>query len=406
MKIAFCSDNHIGLRFNYLFDTITGISKRSLDFIDATETIVHKAIEEDCKIFVIGGDFYEHLQVGPTVRKLVRQKIIGPIMQAGLKLIIIGGNHDSPQSLQKGAPYEDFSIIPGVVIARKPGRKVIEVEGKKYGFVLLPYLSPSQLISVLEKQFGKLPRNEWLRSAQNLMRSIVDKNINDLENQNCDHKFIVGHYYISGSKIRETNSPEYLPGEFEFKKEMLALDRIDLAVFGHIHLHQSMEQGKIVVPGSTERNDFGEKDDPKGFIIYDTDSSSWKHIEISVRNLVYLKLAVGDGDMAPTQSLLEKIPTGLTDSVVRVDIETSKAQRHLIDLAKLDIKLQDAFYHEYRWTLKEVIQEQAILETFTLDPFSLFDDFINTNFANHELKELLLKKGGEILDQELKRVEE
>ncbi|MHA2297231.1 MAG: metallophosphoesterase family protein [Candidatus Hodarchaeales archaeon] len=405
MKIAFCSDNHIGLRFNYLIDPVTGISKRSLDFVEATAIIVKKAIEEKCKIFVICGDFYEHLQVGPTLRKIVREKIIAPIMYAGLKLIIIGGNHDSPQSLKKGAPYEDFSIIPGVEIARKPGRTVVELEEKKIGFFLLPYLSPSQIVKELEKH-GKIPRKDWLRSAQDLMKNIVDKSVQELEERNCDLKIIVGHYYISGSRIRETKSPEYLPGEFEFKKDMLALDRVDLVVFGHIHLHQTMENGKIIVPGATERNDFGEKEDPRGFIIYDTESMNWKYEQIPARELVHLKLGVKDGDMAPTQTLLEKIPDGLSDSVVRIDIETSKAQRHLIDLSKLDTRLTDAFYHEYRWILKEVVEDQTILETFTLDPFSLFNEFIETNFADSNLKESILKKGNEILDQELRRVED
>ncbi|MHA1166183.1 MAG: metallophosphoesterase family protein [Candidatus Hodarchaeales archaeon] len=406
MRIAFTCDNHIGLRFNYLIDNDTGISKRSLDFVNAAAEVVDKAVKERCDVIIIAGDFYEHLQVGPTIRKLVRERIISPIVDNGIKLVIIGGNHDSPQSFHKGAPYEDFSVIPGTIIARKPQNTVIQVDDEKLGLVLLPYLSPGQIVKVIEKSGGNISRENWLFTAQKFMKRYIAAGIDDLEKQNCNKKIIVGHFYISGSKIRDVKSPEFLPGEFEFKKEMLSLDRVDLAVFGHIHLHQSMNDKKIVVPGATERTDFGEIDDSKGFVIYDTESSNWRYVEINARKLVYLKLRVEDGDLSPTGSLMEKIPDDVENSVVRIDIEVSKPQRSLINLAVLDSKLKKAFYHEYRWILRDVIDQQDIIETFTLNPFSLFNEFIEKHIQDEELKEAILRKGTEILNSELKKVEE
>jgi len=66
-KILFVSDVHIGIRYPYRVNTRTGISQRTMDFIEALERVVKFAIKERVDIFVICGDLYDRVIIGPTL---------------------------------------------------------------------------------------------------------------------------------------------------------------------------------------------------------------------------------------------------------------------------------------------------------------------------------------------------
>ena len=101
-KILIVADVHIGKRYAYRVDLKTGVSHRTLDFINAFSRVVNYAVDNEVDIFVIAGDLYDRVTIGPTLLKHVREKVWQPIIKAGIPVVCIGGNHDSPQIFQKG----------------------------------------------------------------------------------------------------------------------------------------------------------------------------------------------------------------------------------------------------------------------------------------------------------------
>ena len=94
-KIIIVGDVHLGKRYTYRVDLKTGMSDRTLDFIDALSRVVSYAIQNQADIFIIAGDLFDRISVGPTLLRQVREKIWHPLIEAKIPIICIGGNHDS-----------------------------------------------------------------------------------------------------------------------------------------------------------------------------------------------------------------------------------------------------------------------------------------------------------------------
>src|SRR5207244_4088362 len=72
---------------------------------------------------------------------------------------------------------------------------------------------------------------EWIRNrAQDL--------------RDADLRILFGHFEFQGVRYASTAPTEVVPNDFTFTTDMIP-DTIDLVVFGHIHMHQTVG-GKIV----------------------------------------------------------------------------------------------------------------------------------------------------------------
>ncbi|MHA1944512.1 MAG: metallophosphoesterase family protein [Candidatus Hodarchaeales archaeon] len=404
-KILIVADVHIGKRYAYRVDLKTGISHRTLDFINAFARVVNYAIKNQVDIFVIAGDLYDRITIGPTLLRYVREKVWKPLIKAEIPIVCIGGNHDSPQIFQKGSPLGEISLIPNSKVTRIPETVKIKSlhTNEEIGFVLLPYMTAAQITNFVEKQLNKkIEKERQLNASQEFMKEFLANEINELETKK---KIVVGHFFFQDSKINVIPYPNQLPHEFFFKKDMLSIDDIDLAVFGHVHTKQVLLDGKVVVPGSLERVDFGEIKEEKGFYIYDTDSKNLEFISNNPRELIrhYIEIPLVDD---PTGYLIDKIPAKIEDAIVRFIIKSTPEIRKLIERdRRIREKLKVAFHYDIIWdTTSE--KREIILPEFVLDPLVLFNDFISEKFDKNPDLEILRETGLKILDRALSRVEE
>lgn len=87
MKIAFLADAHLG-------QTQYGLSFRARDYERALEQAVKKAIEEKCKILVLGGDMFHSMR--PPVDAVSKLKsLVEDFRGSGGFVMSIDGNHDN-----------------------------------------------------------------------------------------------------------------------------------------------------------------------------------------------------------------------------------------------------------------------------------------------------------------------
>lgn len=406
-KIVFVSDCHLGRRYDFLRDSITGISERALDFLRALERAGQHAIKINAEFLVIAGDLYDNPRIGPTMRKLVADRFLKPLAKNDVKLILIGGNHDSPQSLAKGAAYGDIAFLNNAFVARTLDQVIfVPQDGYSVGFVLLPYMTPGQIIGMLEDQTGqKIPREDWLHLSQLAIREAIQQEVSTLH---ADVKILVGHFYVSGSRLREMKHPEVLLGsEFEIRIDMLPMDQLDLAVFGHVHLHQALGDGKIVIPGALERVNFDERNDMKGFVVFDTGKNSWKFVSSHPRPLHKVEVTLTDTDDLQNtilKALQEQAPD-VSKAYVRLEITSSPANRQRINERSLRqaILSKDAFFVELRWIHLASITAEPLGADATLDPLSLFHEYCETveTIQKHPLKDRIQNLGKQFLENRM-----
>ncbi|MFX0185669.1 MAG: exonuclease SbcCD subunit D [Candidatus Hodarchaeota archaeon] len=404
-KILFVSDVHIGIRYSYQLDFRTGISQRTLDFIQALERVVDYAIEEKIDIFVICGDLYDRVTIGPTLLHQVREKIWQKLLVNHIPIVLIGGNHDSPQIIEKGAPFGEISIIPNSIAVRSPESSKIRAAHTKeeVGFILLPYMTASQIVEYVENLLGEeIERDQYLNRSQELIQEWIRRQVKSLDSK---VKIIIGHFYFQGSKIGIIPYPDQLPHEFVFKKDMLPLDEIDLAVFGHIHTTQVIYD-KVLIPGSLERVDFGESEEDKGFYIYDTDTKNLSFQSNKPRSLVKWSLEVPRDTENPTKFILNHLPQNIENSIVRIEIKISSHLKKQIISPKIHKPLEEkTFHYELIWDTSEITRD-TILPKIILDPRILFSEYVKERCRDFPYQKELKSKGLEILDEALLKIEE
>ena len=403
-KILIVSDIHIGIRYSYRVDLKTGVSHRTLDFINAFARVADYAIKNKIDIFVIAGDLYDRVTIGPTLLRQVREKVWQPLIQAKIPIVCIGGNHDSPQIFQKGSPLGEISLIPNSIVTRKP--KTVNIKAlhtkEEIGFVLLPYMTAAQIVKFVERQMKKeIEKDRQLSTSQEFLKVYLS---NQIKHLSTNKKIVVGHFFFQDSKINIIPYPNQLQHEFVFKKDMLPLDDIDLAIFGHIHTTQTLLDKKVLVPGSLERVDFGELNEDKGFYIYDTESNDLEFVSNNPRALIKQYVEVPKVD-DPTGYLIKNIPPTINDAVVRLFVKTTPEVKNKIILPRIHDKLKVAFHFDLIWDTSTT-EREIILPEFVLDPLVLFNDFISEKFDQFPDLEILRDRGLKILDKALSKVEE
>ena len=403
-KIVIVGDIHIGIRYSFRVDLKTGLSDRTIDFIDAFARVVSYAIKNKTDLILIAGDLYDRIVINPTLLKIVREKIWKPLIEAKIPIICVGGNHDSPQIFEKGSPLGEISLIPNSTIARLPQSVTVHIPrtNEKIGLLLLPYMTPAQIVKFIEKRIGKkIKREDQLTLSQNYLQTFIE---NEVENLKTDKIIILGHFFFKGSKINIIPFPDQLPHEFVIKKDMLPLDKIDLAIFGHIHTTQTLQGGKVLIPGSLERVDFGEVNEDKGFYVFNTKDNFLEFKSNQPRKLVRKYVEVPKG-VDPTAYLIERLTGDYQGVIVRVSIKIHPNLHNSVIVPKIHQLFSNAYHFDLEWDLT-TIEREVVLPELILDPLVLFSDYVNGKFGQTPYIEELRAIGLEILEEAIGKVEE
>lgn len=398
ISFVIVADVHAGLNFDFKIDPDTGISERARDFHRNFVRAAQFAIEHKSRLFVVLGDLFERAHVSPTFRKWIRTDIIEPLGEAGVEIWLVAGNHEQPKSPARGTSIQDFRGYPHVKVFMEATEERLEIEGRTIGALIVPYLHPEQVIKLTQKDTSQKVSSELLfQLGQRILRDQVEKKARSLL---TDFKVLFAHYYIEGAKLRETRYPTVLPGEFKFSLDMIP-DNLDLAVFGHVHLHQVVgKRGstEILYPGAIERIDWGERNDKKGFLVLKPFApQKWEFIELPTRDMVKISIQVPTGTEDPTAVILAKIPRNITGKMIRLEIESGEGIQEKILESKIEENLKGAFHYEIRIT--ELHTEKIAPVSFTMDPFKLLVEFINLNYYDHSKKEQILQVGRQLIEE-------
>lgn len=109
MKIAHLSDTHLGYKAFNFTDPATGRNQRTQDFDDALAMVVDKILEASVDMVIHSGDVFHHVR--PTwlaIHHFVTQ--MQRIERAGIPLVVIGGNHDTPRARIGGSVYDVLKV--------------------------------------------------------------------------------------------------------------------------------------------------------------------------------------------------------------------------------------------------------------------------------------------------------
>jgi len=393
--IVCVGDVHEGIAFGFRIDPETGVSERALDLHRNFAQAAEHAIQSKAALFLVLGDLFDRPHVHPIYRELVRRDVIEPLAKAGIEVVLLAGNHDQPRADAKATSLDDFRGYPHVTVIKKPQTLVKEVRGKRVGMLFLPYVHPEQLADLVREKFGQeVSRDSWWELGKGLLREWIRQESAALD---VDFLLLFGHFWVTKAQVHSHTMSEIVPHDLEFDLAMLP-PRVDLAVFGHVHYHQAVDD-RLVYTGAPERIDWGERGDPKGFLTLDVERKTWSFSELPAREMLLIEVDV-TREADPTAAILAALPASVKDALVRLRITANEGQRLSVDEARLTARLDEAFHREIFWNPpeREVIRGG---EEFFLDPLGLFESFVAANLREHPHRDAIAKEGTAILKEVL-----
>jgi len=393
-EIVCVGDVHAGLNFDFRIDPETGISDRALDIHRNFARVARWAIDHKASLFCILGDLFDRPHVAPIFRELVRKDVVEPLGEAGIEVWIIAGNHDQPRRAARSTSLEDFRGYKHVRVVQEPKAELRTIAGRKIGFILLPYLHPDQIVERVRENVGTdVPREEAYEVARRLWKEWIRNRAAELKD--ADLRILFGHFEFQGVRYASTTVPEVVPHDFTFTRDMLP-EEIDLVVFGHIHMRQVLFD-KVVYAGAPERIDWGERLDPKGFVVVRPDGS-WSFEDLPTRSMVKVDVVVSEGEDV-TSKILEAMPPDLADSLVRIEVRLPDDLRNHVEEKRIAERLRDAFHYDLKFVSTE--RPRTVTEEFTMDPTRLLSDYVDKTLADHPRREAIKGEAQRILREVL-----
>src|SRR3989475_2374557 len=311
---------------------------------------------------------------------MVRKDVIEPLGAAGIEVWILAGNHDQPRRAARSTSLDDYRGYPHVRVFREPKREIREIGGRNIGFILVPYLHPEQVMEQVRESLGKeVPRETAYEVARQTWKEWIQNRAQELKDAGL--RILFGQFEFQGVRYATTAPPEIVPNDFTFTPDMIP-DAVDLVVFGHIHMHQALG-GKIVYVGAPERIDWGERLDPKGFLVVHPEGG-WSFVELPARPMDKVEAVVAMGDDV-TEKVLAAIPAQVTGHLVRIEVTLPDELRNRLDEKRLADRLRDAFHYEVKFV--SASRPRVVTGEFTLEPGRLLTDYVDKVLADHPKRE-------------------
>lgn len=331
MKLLHFADIHIGMENYAKLDPVTGLSTRLLDFFKTFDFIVETAISEKVDAVVFAGDAYKTRDPNPTQQRGFGQRI-RKIAKAGIPVVLVVGNHDTPNAEGKANTLDIYSAleIDGVWVSRKPELLAIPTKSGILQVITLPWLH----------------KDEYKKVADKL--SLLYEKINS-----NSPAILLSHAEVEGSSFGSEKGMA-IANDVTIPLSLLTDRRLSYVALGHIHKHQVLAKDPLVVyAGSPHRIDFGEEKEEKGIILVTLNEvkgikgyeTSYKFINTNCRDFLSLDLTLDPDDTDPTQTILSEIlKHDIKDCVVRLTINIPAACQGEIQMDQIKKAFSKAHY--------------------------------------------------------------
>src|SRR5256714_14213624 len=140
LRIAHLADTHIGMENYGRLNPETGLNQRLHDFLNSLDQAIDGAIAASVDLIVFAGDIYKTRDPTPTHQREFARRV-HRLSSAGIKTVIVAGNHDIPLSAGRATSVEIFRAleIPSVVVAPTMGTHVLEPKARPIQIIAFPW---------------------------------------------------------------------------------------------------------------------------------------------------------------------------------------------------------------------------------------------------------------------------
>ena len=323
VKIVHCSDLHLDRTFN--ISNFALAMDRKNDLNRNFSTVVDSAIDRKADLFLITGDSYD--RVTPTnATSVFLMENIRRLHDAGIRIFMIGGNHDVPKiGKYTHLAIENFESAGLARVFHKSDtlqQDVVEVNGATVCLSGKSYNTQDELTNPLKGE--EIPLDG-------------------------DYNILLLHAAFRGLGV-VSSVPDYINQSPVYADNVVK--GLNYLALGHFHNSFVREHRGCLIgnPGSIERLTWNELNDKKGFLWIELEGSKvrWEHIPLKTRNMQSLDLSV----TKESGNLNDFIPTFLgqykdQEAMIRLVLKggISQAQYNQFRIVDLYRIAQNLFFH-------------------------------------------------------------
>jgi len=403
VRVLHFADLHLGVENYGRLDPTTGLSSRVADFLGAFDRVVEYALGHDVDLVLFAGDAFRNVSPSPTYQRAFAERIHRLAVVGQVPIFLLVGNHDLPHSAGRAHTTEILETleVPRVTVAQKPGLSQIETANETIQIVAVPWIVRSALLSredhkgkTLEEIDELIEDRLWqlLSSGESALLSQLDPDLPTV---------LVAHGTVQGA-VWGSERSILLGNDTILPTALIKNSAFDYVALGHIHKHQAIgDSPPAVYSGSLERIDFGEEDEPKGFVVVDIrkDGTAWQFVELPARRFVTVDVIADTMD--PTASVLAAIARhDIEDAIVRVRIRMDAECEPLLDERAVRTALKPAFHVA---AVAKDVQRRSRLrlgDTESIEelrPLDLLARYFEAQETDSDRAETLLRHAGELI---------
>lgn len=429
-KILFLSDIHLGKSRSSEKMYLTW------DDVFIFENFVEHIIKDEVFLIVDCGDFFDEKIIKNEILKYIHLKIISKLRNNGIGYIVIAGNHDTYDDINKVSSMEDlnyyksqnitvidtFSAYNGFnkYIMDHTFRKAFYGENvwfkenvepilNKYqiGFSFFPYNYPSTMKSIYyahkynintqDEKWPSVKRGITFENLQTMISEIQESNIGFLES--CEVKFQVGHYPLYGCKARYKSNED--SGEFKFTNSMVMGDKYNYCIYGHYHKPQkAFNSDNVFHIGSFNFVKFDEEKDEKRYMEYNCETKEMKSIsltgeEFSIRLIKNIEIEIPKGCESVNSHIIEKIKEVVNkETKYKIKIKGYKSDVNKVNYSIIyESIINDVFFVSFE--IDVLFEDQTEInkneQISSISLTAMWEEFTKKYKKNPDIEDLALK---------------
>ena len=213
---------------------------------------------------VVAGDVYDRAVPPPEAVALLDEVLRRLVRDLGVPVVLIAGNHDSPDRLAFGAALlaaEGLHVHARLVADPEP--LVLDDEDGPVEIWALPYAEPAYVREVLG-----LPELSGHDQAMRAMLARVARRAAEREDERGPaRRVLVAHAFVQGGEVAESERPLSVGGASAVDPSAFA--GFDLVLLGHLHRRQRVGQGPLHYAGSLCKYSFSEAGHAKSASLFE-----------------------------------------------------------------------------------------------------------------------------------------
>jgi exonuclease SbcD len=407
IRVMHFADTHFGVENYGRLDPATGLNTRLLDFKQALCRAIEIAIERGAQLAVFAGDAYKSRDPSQTHQREFAD-CIRRLSEAGIPVVMLTGNHDVPNVRGRAHAMEIWRTlgVSNVHILNRPEVITVETSGGPAQIAAMPYLMRGSMLA-REEFLGKTAEE-----VRRMMEAKYAETIADLAGRldRALPTILAGHFWVNTARLSAWQSGYFNVNEPQVSVSDLARSEFDYVALGHIHRHQDLNRGNqppVVYAGSPDRIDFGERDEPKGFVMVNLEKggTTYEFVEIP-DNRAFLEIEADANTDTPTETILEAIGRHrLRNAIVRLTYSISHESLPLVREKDIREALAPAFLVVA--IRRDVQRDQASRSralTESLDPASALGYYLDMHAKTPERRAELMAYADQLFE-ELRREE-